>query len=53
MTAMSWPKVEVTVFYDKRGERVGKTFTSEYEARSFYVAKFKEGKNPSLKAKKE
>ena len=48
---MTWPKVEVTVFYDCRGERKHQTFDNEYEARSFYKAKFKDGKNPSIQAR--
>jgi hypothetical protein len=44
------PKPEaVAVEYDCRGKRVCKTFTDHFEARRFYSAKDKAGKNPKVK----
>lgn len=39
----------VRVEYDRRGQRVSKHFKSPYAARRFYAAKFKQGKNPTVK----
>ncbi|MEQ8790244.1 MAG: hypothetical protein RIC55_28370 [Pirellulaceae bacterium] len=39
---------EVSVAYDRDGERVSKTFADPYEARRFYVAKEKAGANPEV-----
>lgn len=42
------PKSTFHVEYDSRGQRVSKQFTCPYQARSFYLAKFKTGKNPKV-----
>ena len=39
----------VRVEYDRHGKRVTKHFVDAYEARRFYAAKFKAGKNPIVK----
>ena len=36
------------VEYDFRGRRVRKAFTDIYEARQFYLAKNREGRNPKV-----
>lgn len=43
----------VTVFYDCQDTKRAKVFYDLYEARRFYTAKFRQGKNPSLKAKEQ
>lgn len=42
------PQQPVTVAYDCRGTRTTKTFTDAYEARRFYVSKYRAGKNPKV-----
>lgn len=39
----------VTIEYDSHGKRVTKFFECAHKARSFYVAKFKANKNPTVK----
>lgn len=39
----------VTVEYDCRGERKTKTFDDAFEARRFWIAKDRDGKNPRVK----
>lgn len=39
---------EITVSYDTAKGRVERSFTDQYRAKSFYVGKFKEGKNPKI-----
>lgn len=41
------PVVDIT--YESNGERRAKRFTNAREARRFYIAKFKAGKNPTVK----
>jgi hypothetical protein len=48
MTAISSRMPRVTVEYDCRGQRKAKTFDCAYEARRFYIAKFKQEKNPKV-----
>jgi hypothetical protein len=43
------PPPRISVEYDKGGERALKTFDDPYEARRFYVAKLKAGKNPLVR----
>lgn len=38
----------VTVEYDCRGQRKTKTFDNVYAAKSFYVSKMKDGRNPKI-----
>ena len=47
------PKMIIEVEYDCRGKRASKSFTKLYEARSFYVMKFKAGRNPKIKGEKK
>ena len=43
------PKPEaIAIEYDSRGQRVCKQFTDHWEARRFYTAKDKAGKNPKV-----
>jgi hypothetical protein len=42
------PDTSVVVEYSCRGRRVQKFFTCMYQARQFYVAKFKAGKSPKV-----
>src|SRR5690349_20257714 len=39
----------VRVEYDRNGSRVSKQFANAFEARRFYVAKAKQGRNPTVK----
>lgn len=48
MQPVNTPHHEVTVEYDAAKRRVSKTFTDPFEARRFYVAKAKAGKNPKV-----
>lgn len=41
--------VAVAVEYASRGKRVRKTFADAYEARRFYGAKLRAGKDPAVK----
>lgn len=50
MFPMDRKPVPVAVEYTSRGQRVVKTFATAYLARRFYVAKFRAGANPSVKA---
>lgn len=40
--------VQVAVEYDSRGVRTIKTFPNAWQARSFYIAKCKAGRNPKV-----
>ncbi len=41
------PRVKIE--YDCRGRRKTKPFTDPYQARQFYMAKLREGKNPAVR----
>ena len=41
------PRVKIE--YDCRGQRKTKPFTDPYQARQFYMAKLREGKNPAVR----
>ena len=51
--AISARMPSVVVEYDCRGKRVEKLFECPYEARRFYAAKLKDGKNPRVKKETE
>lgn len=40
----------VTIEYDRKGERVQKTFASVAASRAFYGQKMRDGKNPKIVA---
>jgi len=42
------PNVAVNVEYDCYGKRVSKSFTKLYEAKRFYIMKFKADRNPKI-----
>ena len=44
-----YPPQPVAIEYDARGKRVRKLFTDHYQARRFYAAKDKAGRNPKVK----
>lgn len=46
------PDLEIVVEYDKGTSRATKLFVCPYKSRSFYVAKFKAGRNPQITAKR-
>ena len=53
MIPVGVPKPAVRVEYDKNGKRASRMFKDAYEARRFYVTKFKLGRNPAVKKENE
>ena len=49
MAAISTRTPKVGVEYDCHGQRVVKVFDKPHEARQFWIAKLKAGKNPQVK----
>lgn len=43
-----YPAELVCIEYDSRSQRVTKVFSDHYKAKAFYIAKFKQGKNPRV-----
>lgn len=43
------PHTPIVVEYDANGSRDGRTFADPFQARRFYVAKHKAGKNPAVR----
>ena len=43
-----YPPELVCIEYDSRNKRATKVFADHYKAKAFYVAKYKQGKNPKV-----